>query len=226
MGIAGRPSEYFNSDDELTWRFACGEPADTDYRSFLSAILRRGTTSNGVFGAKVMWFALTHLMSLTDGSTGADLAADPDHIAGLFPNVHYVYLTRRDTVAQAVSLWRARQTGEWHRDEFSASAKPAEARYDFDQILACKQTLEADERAWEDYFERGGIEPLRLVYEDIDNGASPFIQAILDSLTQWGAAIPRELPIPPTAIRKQRDTVSDEWATRFRAESALVEPLS
>lgn len=61
--IAGRPEEYFLAEDpkELPdWRFWEEGPfgltsGAVDRESYLDAVYRMGSTSNGVFGAKLMW---------------------------------------------------------------------------------------------------------------------------------------------------------------------------
>jgi len=61
--IAGRPEEYFLAEDPKKlpdWRFWEEGPfgltsGTVDRESYLDAVYRMGSTSNGVFGAKLMW---------------------------------------------------------------------------------------------------------------------------------------------------------------------------
>src|ERR1041384_2279142 len=55
-GLAGVPEEYFLNNEEGwedgTWARQHGVKTRPDY---LNLVFEKGTTSNGVFGAKVMW---------------------------------------------------------------------------------------------------------------------------------------------------------------------------
>lgn len=131
-GVAGRPEEYF----EFLWRsgaprqpreyfagvddavppalldlLAPTEPGEADRGDPFPSALERGTTENGVFGAKLMW---THLLDLADR---LERPADPALLAERLPEPRYVHVTRADKVAQAVSLWRAVQTLAWRADD-------------------------------------------------------------------------------------------------------------
>src|SRR5439155_26476443 len=139
-GATGRPEEPFETlvatgrprnqreyldgmADRAVDRLAPVEPGAPERpeasRALWREALARGTTSNGVFAAKLMWgyfpdfLARLRTLAGTEGRDGAAL------VDAALAGVRYVRVKREDKVAQAVSLWRALQTQRW-RDEGDA----------------------------------------------------------------------------------------------------------
>src|SRR5947209_4516160 len=106
--------DYSRIDDEpVRW-----SPSDVStYADYLARVMEEGTTANGVFGAKVMrgYFDdfISHLRQIPEYSE----MTVPDLLSTIFPNLHYIYVTRLDKVRQAVSLWKAIQTWTWRTDD-------------------------------------------------------------------------------------------------------------
>lgn len=76
------------------------------------------------------------------------------------PNdARYVFLTRNDKVAQALSLYRARETGIWHE-------KTDYPPLDLEKVLSGFHLLQQERTAWERFFESKDIIPLRITYEE------------------------------------------------------------
>jgi len=98
-GIAGRPQEYFDKSFEGYWRERLRIRSNDEY---LPKLLDDATTGNGVCGAKVLWYQLQNLVALL-GSTDLSIAGMQATVAEAFPNLQYIWLVRRDKVAQAVS---------------------------------------------------------------------------------------------------------------------------
>jgi trehalose 2-sulfotransferase len=120
--VAGRPEEYFlcGPPDAFPpgwtfWEdglFAQGHD-NLDREGYLELVFELGTTTNGVFGAKLMWnnvpCVLDKLWELPR-FRGLDRAAT---FHALLPNLRVIHLVRRDRVRQAVSWARAAQEGVW-----------------------------------------------------------------------------------------------------------------
>ena len=75
----GRPEEYFWRWQEAEWasRFGVPAPDGPDFAAYVRAALQYGTTSNGVFGAKVFWAHAEDLIRRTTDIP--DLAGLPGH---------------------------------------------------------------------------------------------------------------------------------------------------
>ena len=80
---------------------------------YLDQVFEEGTTPNGVFAAKLMWGYLYDFVgNLREIEAYRDMPV-PELLATVFPDLRYIYVTRRDKVRQAVSLWKAIQNAVW-----------------------------------------------------------------------------------------------------------------
>ena len=111
-----------------------------------------------MFAAKLMW---THLLDLAERlGRPADAALLREH----FPDPRYVHVTRRDKIAQAVSLWRAVQTRAWRAGEVTENGN---AVYHAGAIGYLAGQLSDHDDAWRTWFSANRIEPLTIVYEEL-----------------------------------------------------------
>ena len=124
-----------------------------------------------------------------------------------------MHVERRDTLAQAISLWRAVQTAQWRAEDRDAAVDPV---FHAGAIAHLKARLEEHASAWRDWFAARGIEPLEITYEAFAQEPTSTVRAVLDHV-----GIPHdgvEIPEPP--MRRQADERSREWVDRFREEIA------
>jgi LPS sulfotransferase NodH len=218
-GLPRQPREYFEDvrDPGVLERLAplrSGTPDAEAAAAWRNRILRAGTTENGVWGGKLMWGHVSDVVARArrlDGLAGADLLTVLHALLG--EDVRLVFVTRRDRVAQAVSLWRALQTQSWRKD--GAHAADADAEYRFAGIDHLVRQLDAHEAAWRRWFLDNGVAPLELVYEQLSDDLAGGVDRVLHAL---------ELPrteVPPAPLRRQRDARSREWAERYRREQRV-----
>ena len=90
-GVAGVPDDYFWNPPFWFERWGV-----SDSPKFAERLLREGSTANGVFGSKLMWDQLHDAATQFAALLGWGGAGPSDVLAAAFPNVHYVWLTRRD----------------------------------------------------------------------------------------------------------------------------------
>jgi trehalose 2-sulfotransferase len=204
-GIAGRPREYFEP------KLFPGDISLADSGA-LERIVGKGMTKNRVFGAKFHWyqFEFTSLRIL-DHERG-DVPV-PLVMAWHFPGLRYVWLIRRDKIRQAISYYRASQTGTWWNipGVNSDQPQPHTPEFDFAQIQYLEDLLLSHEAKWQKYFEENDIEPLVLVYEEF---ADDHVSAVKEVLSHIGVAPPRRLQIRPRLLR-QADDLTEEWVERY-----------
>jgi len=222
--VAGRPREYFDPGHEKTWLTRLGIKADTEY---VEKVLGAGTTPNGVFGAKVHWHQFLHLrkkIRLVHGDGVSDL----ELLRSAFPDLRFVFLTRRDKVRQAVSYYKALRTDCWHslrpdatitgqtQESFQAPtlALASEASFDFEHIDRWFTRFTNDDASWCRYFATVGLEPFEVIYEDF---IETYDSTILGILHYLEIPIPDGLKIASPRLCKLSDEVSEEWALRYRA---------
>jgi LPS sulfotransferase NodH len=193
-GRLGRPSEYLNT----YWmrRFIADYPEDVPGQ--LAVAHRVGTTTNRRFAMK------THLVQLRRLVNEA--AFDE-----AFPAAVFVRLIRRDLVAQAVSLYRARFDNQYHAHVAAAR----HVAFDADAINRMLMELARTRCGWEVYFARTGTRPIVIAYEDLTADPLRAVSAVAchvgEQITRADISLPRPLVI-------QRDPVSEQWRDRFLAE--------
>jgi LPS sulfotransferase NodH len=197
-GLAGAPTELFHPNFvqvlEERW-----EVDSVD--EYVRLLLARKTGPNGVFGAKANWGQYQDFFG----------DADPRE---RFPDLRLIYTCRRDHLRQAVSWVRALQTARW----ISTHEHPRqerEATYDPEHITRLLGRVAREEQAWNELFDRFGVEPLRVVYEDLVSDHDRTVRRALEFI---GVHPPAQLGLEPT-LEPLADATSDEWVERYRAEN-------
>jgi LPS sulfotransferase NodH len=220
-GLAGDPKEFFGHKMPF-WMERWQTPT---LPSYAARLREERATSNGVFGAKLIYRQLLHLESLARREPElADLPL-PEILHRLFPNLHLVWVTREDKVRQAISWFKARQTGVWGQDQGQIAPKlgrawrlgdeplqPGELAFDYDGIAALVRQAEAEDAAIGQFFATNGIEPFRIVYEEF----TPRYEETIFALLRWlGITPPTDLTLPNPRTVKLADDRTDEWVARF-----------
>ncbi len=243
-GVAGRPEEYFEAkrdtgrpphpgdylenlprtgagirDDQTPPR----APAHSsliglsDYRDHLRRTFELGTTDNGVFGTKLMWRHLPELQTLAGGLpeyAGLEL---PQLLTKLFGEPRFVWVTRKDKVRQAVSLWRALQTRSWRMERERKEGEEATLTYRFEGIEHLVNGLHADDTGWQTFFEMSSIPVLKVVYEDdLEQDPDRVVRDVLDHI----GAEPKPGWQPAEKMQRQADALSDEWVAAYHRDAA------
>lgn len=200
-GRLGRPSEYLNT----YWmrRFIPDFPDDVD--SQMAIAHRVGTTVNRCFSMKTHPAHLDRL--LASGS-----------VAAVFPNPVFVRLHRRDLVAQAVSLYRARYAGQYH------AYVPADRDIGFNGEAIQQMLIELarGKARWDVYFARNGIDPLMIAYEDFAADPYPVVHEIARRVGE--AVDDRDLELA-SPLHVQHDALSASWKRRFLDEYHNLDAL-
>jgi LPS sulfotransferase NodH len=221
-GVAGDPKEFFGHRMAF-WMERWGTPT---LPAYVDRLRQERSTPNGVFGAKLLYQQLRHLENVAQQDP--ELAGLPlaDLLNRLFPSLHWVWVTREDKVRQAISWFKARQTGIWGQDGGRDSPKlgaawrggdeplqPGELAFDYEGIAALLRQAEAEDAAIGRFFADSGIEPFRVVYETF----SPrYEETVLELLTWLGVEIPAGFRLPSPRTVKLADDRTDEWVARFR----------
>jgi len=208
-GIAGRPEEYFWRDDEPSW----SERWDVStYADYLDEAIEEGTTPNGVFGAKIMWGYFDDFVSKLRQIPEYREMAVPDLMQTVFPNLHYIWMTRHDKVRQAVSFWKAIETGiwAWAGDEPPVPAK--EPVFNFEAIDHLAREIVTHEAAWQQYFNECGVTPFTVVCEDL---VPAYEETVFQILQYLDIPIPENLVFAERRLKKQADALSEEWVQRY-----------
>ena len=202
-GSVGRALEHFNHN-------SLPPEAPVRLGDFLvERAGKKGDTS--VFGLKLIWYQHDLFLTRLKALRGADGLADGQLIAAALPDPRYVWITRDDVVAQAVSWWRAKSTRVWRDDDRPV----ADATFDYSKIDELVRLSRVQNAAWEEWFDENRITPLHVTYEMLV--ADPAAVAHR-SLGHLGIEPDGGFTARPRT-RKQADTVNAEWISRYREES-------
>lgn len=222
--LAGDPREHFGHKMGF-WAARWGT---STVGAFVGRLMQERATDNGVFGAKLLYAHLLHLERTARAE--ARYAEQPlaAILADLFPNLHYLRITRDDKVRQAISYWKAKETGVWGQD----SARPGRAgkgrreavkgarqtgrepAFDAAGIDGLLQTIIAEEAAIERFFGEAGIAPFHVVYEEFVDAYEETTRAALRFI---GVEPPPGLDLGQPRTKQLADATTDDWVERFRA---------
>ena len=188
------------------------------YDQYLAWAIERGTTANGVFGAKIMWGYLGDFADLLRGIDGLRALPIPQLLNEVFPALRYVQITREDKVRQAVSLWKAVQTQAWRRE--GEGKADVEVEFSFRAINYLVRLLTAHDASWDAYFLGFGRRPLKVTYEELAAAPEPTVRRVLQHLD---IEVPGALKLEGPYLKVQADEVSEDWVRRFHEHLAALE---
>jgi trehalose 2-sulfotransferase len=204
-GLMGAPWEYLNFEGDMQGLMArLGAASTADY---VARLLALRTSANGVFGLKAHF---THF--------DAALRSFPqlyDHLR----DAKFIYMSRGDVGAQAVSMAKALQTNAW-----LSLAKPRRVPlfYSSEFILACLSEIREQAEGWARWFETHDIAPLVADYETLLSEP----QGTVDSIVRFAGVTPQAVaPINLVQPERQADHTNAEWLQRFADDAGEQSPL-
>jgi len=213
-GRFGAPWEYLNSSFENA-RGTLAAPADRSIasammqrlgargpRAYIARLLACRTSSNGVFGLKSNFNDLKSALSEFH-----------DLLNALAP-VSYIYVDRRDKLAQAASAVKFLLTNS---DAGKLEAAGERLPYDRDLMSKSLGKLERSRLHWWRWFEQNGIAPLVLYHEDVNDDGPQAVRTVARALDVEYETTD-QIVLPP--FDQQSDPVIEEWAARFGREIA------
>ena len=224
-GGLGCPLEYLHRGFRPTLAERWGTP---DLGGYVAAMHRWRTDPSGTFSIKLFWqdveeiaheqapdrFPPPHTLS-PDDADDATYRAYHALLADILPMPRFVLLERRDVVRQAVSAMIASQTGLWRAiPGVGHSEARGVADYDYDRILALVSFGRDSADHWTRYFRAIGVQPSRVVYEDLVRDYAATVGALLAELGRPGEA-------PPQRMRRQSDAIGEAMVLRFLREHAM-----
>jgi LPS sulfotransferase NodH len=240
-GRPRRPEEYFHGVEDPSIRDHLGERAigseppprsplwsRAAYDRYLEWAFETGTTSNGIFGAKLMWDYFEDFVSLLRNVPKYREIPLADLLPTVFPELAFVRVVRANKLRQAVSLWKAVQTATWREDQAQAKAASIEddgsppyksfieehrpqLRFHYRAIAHLLDRILVEEASWDAFFEHCGIRPILVLYE---NFQADYETSTLRLLERLDLHPPEGFDFEPR-MKRQSDEVNDDWARRF-----------
>ncbi|MEM7626607.1 MAG: Stf0 family sulfotransferase [Planctomycetota bacterium] len=209
-GLAGRPDEYFGPMHVERWNKQWHTSTAGDY---LERVFETGTGANGVWGAKLMRVYWHDFIGQLRGLDGPGEESDESLVQRVFQRPRYLFITRRDKVRQAVSWLKFLQGSAWYW-EGETPQKIEGLEYQEDVIDRFIDQVNAHESAWMRYFERVGVEPFVVVYEDFCAAYESTAAAALEYLGLNHGLLNLE---NQRRMKQQSDQISEQWVQRYRA---------
>lgn len=199
-GAAGTIREHMNI---YHIKRHCEEHGVKGIDEYLEHIVQTTKTPNGVYAFKAQLDALVPLIQVGEF---------PDHVK----EWEWITIHRKDRVAQAVSLARAKLTGRWHQKVGSDQPEtkgPPEIL--FRHVMKNYENILAKEGANELFFRQNNLHPLRLYYEDFQVNQYNALRKIFVHL---GIEMPAGLEQIAAVDQfvHMRDTYSEDVAAEFR----------
>src|ERR1044071_6422903 len=210
---AGVPKQFFLPKAESRYGAALGIDPATDYAAYVQAIVNTKITRNEVFGFKLMSWYLDDFLTRLRLSHHFNNASDLELLRSAFPRLQFVRIVRRHKLRQALSTARALQTGLWKVQEGKTAVR--EPQFDAELIEQSLREAERQENIWYTFFQRIGIDPFQVEYEELCRDYEATIRSVLDFLK---ISIPRGARIGPPVTVKQADEISRTWEERFLTE--------
>jgi LPS sulfotransferase NodH len=212
---AGRPKQFFLRKYEADFAAAHHLDPNAGFAAYVRDIATATATSNEVFGFKLMsWYLDDFLARLREtrafGAAGAD---DLELLRNAFPRLRFIYIFRRHKLRQALSKARATQTNLWKVQEGNRASR--EPEFDAELIGQCLQDGARQEKIWDRFFQRIGVNPFRIEYEKLCQDYQGTIRGVLGFLQ---ISLPRGAQIVSPVTIRQADEISRMWEERFLAE--------
>jgi LPS sulfotransferase NodH len=215
-GRAGRPNQFFLPAFENYFQDRQGLDRAIPFADYVQAIVRGTSTSNEVFGFKLMaWYLGDFLARLRQ--TGVFGKSDTNDLALLqdaFPRLGFIHIARRDKLRQAISKARAVQTGLWKVQPGREEAALAE--FDRELIDRSLREAEEEERIWQEFFAANNLQPFRVEYEELCANYEATVRAVLQFLQ---ISLPRRKRISQPVTKRQSDAISAEWERRYQGKA-------
>ncbi len=221
LNVAGYPAEYFNPYPQTAAyrKEYVGAKAE---KEFISKLIEKSTTLNGVCGTKLHSYEIPTLLEKIAAENLVNtqsIETVRGKIEARFPNPKYIRVLRKNKIRQAISLYKALSSKLWW--EFTEQPPMYQQietpntnfEYNFEKIRECLVLVQKDDTVWEHFFTYNQIEPLVVYYEDFITDHVEGTKKILAYL-----GLPTDISIPEPRTRKQSDETSLEWEKRFRKE--------
>jgi len=185
----GNPNEYFNPELKDSWMEKFGYKP-----SYVDRLINKTKTENDVFGVKIV-------------GVKDQLETYNNSILNLS---HWIWLRRENQILQAISRYRAWETGIWHM-KHPNHKKTVE--YNKGGIQWCLDEIRSEEKFYEEYF--NDKDHIEIWYED-DLVDAP--EQTVVSILSYLKISTEEIPVLKTTQIISRDKISEEWQNRFTSD--------
>lgn len=210
-GYAGKTGLYFFRQGLANEFFFAQKLGISKEREYMPAVIKASTSPNGVFGIAVFPFQTPVLLSKIAAHRSATQTSLRTALEAEFPNLKYIFLRRKNMLAQAVSYYRGTISDQDHPFFPKAQTLSLQPReFNYYGIERCHQLLEASNLYWERYFSSHKLEPLEISSEELAENFQETVNRVLEFLE-----LPKTLAKRPVRMF-ETDALALEWEKRYR----------
>jgi LPS sulfotransferase NodH len=170
--IAGFPEEHLRQPSQILT-----QNCHFDCVKYMRTLMTYQITENGVFGTKF----ISHFLPTRYQSDS--------NFKEILSQFNFIYIIRRDKIAQAASGYIAQKTKTWHIDTderykaYQASLNEINIEdADLEKLHSYYRWILEEERFWEAFFEKRQISPLVIEYEQFVESPERQVNKILKYL--------------------------------------------
>ena len=222
LGGYGQPKEYFHR--HTIKRLKLNNNPDK-FISYCHSIFEDGLDTHGVFGMKIHWWQVFDFLTIARQSPRFKKKEDLDILTTFFPNPKFIYLWRRDILAQAVSATIAMQTGNWEKIRNNKAKNPlqSEAKLHKDKLKSLKfqpwriyeweKSLAENNQCWRKFFRDNCLNYYEIVYEDLVKSFVKEITNILDYIGVNNNQITNKIEAP---TQRQSNMINQKFIDHYK----------
>ena len=216
--LAGNPDEYFGPMHVTSWN----EQWQTNSaHAYLNRVLAHSKGENNVLGIKVMRLYWQNFIADLSKAKRSPALSEFALLNDCFPNLKFIWITRRDKVRQAISWMKFLQGAAWYWTD-DTPQKMEELKFKPDVIRAFIAQTAVHETAWLQFFKTNKITPFIVVYEDFVQSYEETTKSILRYLE---IPYPKGLKFEARQLKQQADALTDEWVQKYLAMHQASEKM-
>ena len=140
-------------------------------------------------------------------------------VSSRLPALDFIWLRRRNMVARAISLYRARRTNLWRRPASPSddtTQQEASCAFDLSEIHIWNRIGGFQEKLWQKFFDMHQLRPHIVYYEDLVARHEETARGVMENLGLPHKKLTMQMP----QCLKQSGEESSHWEERYR-ESGL-----
>lgn len=202
-GMMGQPSEYLNTTGTIP-RLAkkhnlVDHNSTISLRKYLDFVLDNRSSANNVCGIKIFFNQLERFLDFPE-------------MKEILRQCHFIFLTRKDLVAQAVSMYIATKTNLWKSiNEDNSSSSFVE--YNGTKISKILEDLIKQNTKWFEFFGVNNLDYLEINYEEILDDSNKLCH---DICSFCGVDVGNyEFLLESSRFKKQGDSLNERFVNIF-----------
>ena len=224
----GQPKEYFHR--HILKKLKLNNNPDK-FLSYCQSIWQEGLSHHGTLGIKMHWWQMLDFLSIARQSPDLENKQDWEILNIIFPNSQFIYLWRREIMAQAVSAAIAMQTGQWEKVEQNETEESLQKekklwhntvkspKFQPWKIYEWEKSLEAHNLGWRKFFQDNSLPYYEITYEDMIESFTEQIINLVDYLGIDTSQISSQIAMP---TQRQFNKVNRQFIDYYKL---LPKPL-